>query len=126
MAGTAPTKRAGRQPGTTITATCHVCGTVEQSGGGSNTYRCAGCRDKFAAEILLLSDAGYSQGQIAARLQLSQNTVSLWCRRYGIVTRFKKPQHDKTPMAIGIGQQTPKLMPSRRALSLVSIFGMGA
>ena len=116
----------GRKPGSTCFATCHVCGTVEQSKGSSATYRCIACRDKLAAEILALSDAGYSQGQIAARLDMSQNTISMWCKRYAIVTRFKRPQHDKTPRAIGIGQKPAYVLPSARALRLVSIFSMGA
>ena len=114
----------GRKAGSTCSATCHICGTVEQSSGASATYRCAGCRDKFAAEILARSDAGYSQGEIAARVGLSQNTVSTWCKRYAIVTRFKKPQHDKVPRAFGIGQKPPKLVPSARALSLVSVWSL--
>ena len=114
----------GRKAGSTCSATCHICGTVEQSTGASATYRCEVCRDKFAYEIRALSNAGYSQGQIAARVGLSQNTVSNWCKRYAIVTRFKRPQHDKTPRAVGIGQKPPKLVPSARALSLVSVWGL--
>jgi hypothetical protein len=116
----------GRKPGSTCAATCHVCGAVEQAAGASSTYRCAGCRDRFAAEILALSDAGYSQGEIAARVGLSQNTVSNWCKRYSIVTRHKKPQHDKVARAVGIGKKPADVMPSSRALGLVSIFSMGA
>ena len=114
----------GRAKGSTCSATCHVCGAVEQSTGASATYRCAGCRNKLAAEILALSDAGYSQGQIAARLGMSQNTVSTWCKRFAIVTRHKKPQHDKVPRAVGIGKKPADVMPSARALGLVSVWGL--
>ena len=114
----------GRKAGSTCAATCHICGAVEQSTGASATYRCATCRDKLAAEILALSDAGYSQGQIAARLGMSQNTISGWCKRYAIVTRHKKPQHDKVARAVGIGKKPADVMPSARALGLVSVWGL--
>ena len=117
-------QRRGRLAGSTCTATCCKCGTTEEANGGSATYRCAGCRDKMAAEILALSDAGYSQGQIAVRMGMSQNTVSTWCIRFGITTRFAKPAQEDGPV-IGFRKQAPKLMPSSRALGLVSIFSVG-
>ena len=115
----------GRKPGSVCTATCCVCGAKEQAKGAGGTFRCVDCRDKFAAEIRALSDCGYSQVQIAARLSMSQNRVSAWCQAYGIVTRFKKPQHDKIARAVGIGQEPAKLMPSARALGLVNVFSLG-
>ena len=118
-------KQHGRSVGSLVTAVCTDCGAIEQASASHQRYRCAKCIEAFAQQIRHMAGPGMSQGQIAASLGISQNTCSVWCCRHGIVSRFAKPSQEVCAM-VGFRKQAPKLMPSARALRLVSIFSMGA
>ena len=103
----------------TLTATCRDCGTVEQATYAGSRYRCGACTQKFYDIIRSMAEDGLSQGQIAAKLGCTQNNISRWCQKAGIVTNAASK---KKKVTHGFGAAPDKLMPSKRALGAVSIF----
>ena len=102
-----------------VTGTCCDCGKQEQATYAGSRYRCGACTQKFYDIIRSMAEDGLSQGQIAAKLGCTQNNISRWCMKAGIVTNAASKQKEVTH---GFGAAPDRLMPSKRALGAVSIF----
>lgn len=73
-------------------------------------------------KIQSMADDGMSQGQIATRLGCTQNNISRWCMKAGIVTNAAAKQ--KQHVTHGFGAAPDRLMPSSKALGLVFVFDL--
>lgn len=73
-------------------------------------------------KIRSMADDGMSQGQIATRLGCTQNNISRWCMKAGIVTNAAAKQ--KQHVTHGFGAAPDRLMPSADALRAVSIWSV--
>ena len=105
-----------------VTATCAACGKVETSTYAGTRYRCAACTQALMAKIQSMADDGMSQGQIATRLGCTQNNISRWCMKAGIVTNAAAKQ--KQHVTHGFGAAPDRLMPSADALRAASVWGL--
>lgn len=109
-----------------VTATCAACGKVEISTYAGTRYRCAACTNALIEKIRSMAADGMSQGQIATRLGCTQNNISRWCMKAGIVTSTTQKPQQNVGAVHGFGKPPAKLMPTRHAMGLVNIFSLGA
>ena len=106
------------------TATCKKCGIREPATYASNNYRCASCEAELVATIRRMATDGVCMRVIGSRLGMSYTQVGNRMRDNGI-----KPAGHPEPQAglvNGFGQPPAKLMPSREALRVNSVWGLAA
>ena len=107
-------------------AVCCDCGKREMSRWAGPAYRCNGCTESLMGRIRALSDMGMSQGAIGDAVGLSQNSVFRWCAAGGIKTKRSGEFQRRAGVCTGFGAPPEKMMPSKRAMGLVSVFRMVA
>ncbi len=105
------------------TAKCCDCGCTETANYASVNYRCHDCTERMAGKIRRMADDGMSQSQIGVILGLSTPAVNRWCQNFEIKTPGSEARGRKR---VGFGAAPAKLMPSRQALGLVSVWSMAA
>ena len=110
--------------------TCCDCGKKEMVTFSCQHFRCFVCDSALAQRVRNLAANRASREAIADAVGLPLAPLNRFLRKHGITTSARRGVAPKPKKQVnfqrGLGDAPAKLMPSRKALSLVNIFSLGA